>query len=100
MVVSAIEGGPTAAPKRVALARSNTPAPVRPPIQPHKTETAAPRAAVEPVQAPAPASAEPAPSPSVEPPPLPPATRGPSSRQQGTYKTEAEIFRQMPWIRP
>lgn len=100
MVVSAIEGGPTAAPKRVAAARSSTPAPVRRPIQPRKTETAAPRAAVESAQAPARVNAEPAPGPTVEPPPLPPATRGPSSRQQGTYKTEAEIFRQMPWIRP
>lgn len=101
MVVSAIEGGPTAAPKRASSApRTNTPAPVRKKTQPVKTATATTRAAVEPAPAPAPERAEPAPSPAVEPPPLPPATQGPSSRQKGTYKTEAEIFRQMPWIKP
>jgi hypothetical protein len=103
-VISAIEAGPTAAPKRASTAKSITPAPVRRQTQPRpqKTATAAIEAAAEPAQAPAPGNAEPAPAPAptVEPPPLPPAAKGPSSRQQGTYKTEAEIFRQMPWIRP
>jgi len=100
VVMSAIEGAPAAAPKRAAVARSSTPAPVRRTVQPRKTETATPRVAAKSEESPAPVRAEPAPAPAVEPPPLPPATRGPSSRQQGTYKTEAEIFRQMPWIRP
>jgi hypothetical protein len=99
-VISAIEAGPAAAPKRASVAKSATPAPVRRQTQPRKMETAAIEAAAEPTPAPAPGNAEPAPAPTVEPPPLPPATKGPSSRQQGTYKTEAEIFRQMPWIRP
>lgn len=100
VVVSAVEGGPSASPQRATAARSSTPARVHRSTQPQKTTTAANVAAVEPTQAPAPGIAEPAPAPTVEPPPLPPATRGPSSRQPGTYKTEAEIFRQMPWIRP
>src|SRR5215218_5737034 len=80
-VVSAIEGGPTAAPKKASVAPSKTPAPVRrqpqPQPQPKMTTAAIEEAAVEPTPAPAPRSAEPAPAPAraVEPPPLPPATK-------------------------
>ena len=102
MVVSAIEGGPTAAPARASVHKSNTPKSVAK-AAPRKTETVAqaPQPAPEPVVV-APASA---PAPSVEPAPLPPVSRQStreSSRSQraGPYKTEAEIFRQMPWIKP
>jgi hypothetical protein len=83
MVVSAIEGGPTAAPKRASVKLVARPTP-RP----------APRVAAQveevPVEAPAPT---PAPAPVQQAP-------APTQRQPGVYKSEAEIFRQMPWIKP
>ena len=103
MVVSAIEGGPTSAPARVSSKKSTAPKPVvRPPRRPVQSVAEAPAPAPAPTRvlvAPAPVEATP-----VEPPPLPPArpqaTTRQQSRQAGPYKTEAEIFRQMPWIRP
>jgi hypothetical protein len=105
VVVSAIEGGPEAAPKpavhkvlpkptpkpapRVA---SNESAPVEAPIPAPQITKPAP-------SAPAP-QAEPAPQPNREPPPLPPAANTSQGRQKGVYKTEGQIFQQMPWIRP
>jgi hypothetical protein len=96
VVVSAIEGGPKATP---------APAVQKPTVRP--TSRPATRVAANPTVAPAPA-AQPAvqqrttraPVREVEPPPLPPSTRQPTQRQSGTYKTEAEVFRQMPWIKP
>jgi DNA polymerase-3 subunit gamma/tau len=98
VVVSAVEAGEMAAPVHAA-----------PRHIPRPTAKPAPRlaAARAPVQAPAPAPqpvvTQPAPqTPPAEPPPAPAPTQrpAPAERQHGTYKTEAEIFRQMPWIRP
>lgn len=104
VVVSAIEGGPTASPKAALTHTSQrrTPRQVVKPAARVATRAAskpsrvvsenaresAPESAPEPVVAqPAPAAARPA-----------PAAIG---HQQGrVYKTEAEIFQQMPWIRP
>ena len=85
LVVSPIEGGPRAAP---------APAP-------HRVRTTvqrpAPRRTVASRPEPTPASARtsvPAPTPQSAP------QSQPQQRQPGVYSTEAEIFRQMPWIRP
>jgi hypothetical protein len=106
VVVSAIEGGPQAAPARATRA----------PIAKPTSHPAAPRIAtrsVVPPTAPVPhasvvessptttqrATSERAPDPA----PLPPAPSGQGTtreRQRGTYSTEAEILRRMPWIRP
>ena len=75
MVVSPVEGGPRAAPAPAA----------------HRARTV--------VQRPAPrrtVAARPEPTP----PPQPAPQSQPQQRQPGVYSTEAEIFRQMPWIRP
>ncbi len=107
VVVSAIEGGPQAAPTRASTVKRTQSKPVTKPVA-----KPAPRPAERVAEAPAPAPArspvvqspvQPAPTPSpapVEPAPLPRATNKPAPRQSGPYKTEAEIFRQMPWIRP
>lgn len=103
MVVSAIEGGPTSAPVRASSKKPTSPKPVvKPPKQPMQSvaEAAAPSPTPAPViAAPAPVEASP-----VEPAPLPPiqapVARQSTKRQTGPYKTEAEIFREMPWIRP
>lgn len=94
MVLSAIEGGPAASPQRAAPKRI-----VRPSAKPTT------RAAAQRVRAPAPVavadSPEPAPvetAPAMQAPAPAPA---PAPRQDNrVYKTEAEIFRQMPWIKP
>lgn len=75
MVVSPIEGGPRGAPAPAA----------------HRVRAT--------VQRPAPrrtVAAQPEPAPAPQPTPQP----HPQQRQPGVYSTEAEIFRQMPWIRP
>ena len=102
MIVSALEGGPTSAPVRAA----RKPAATKPVVQPTKRPVQSVAQASTPAPRPAPVATEPAPveaSPT-EPAPLPPvqkpATRPQPSRQAGPYKTEAEIFKQMPWIRP
>ncbi|HEY4133319.1 MAG TPA: hypothetical protein VGM50_22060 [Gemmatimonadaceae bacterium] len=99
VVVSEIEGGPKSAPIRAAQTRA--PRPVQ--------HEAPPQISKEPqVTAPAPAqvaAAEPAPAPAPQPeqPAMqaPRQTRAPAPQQdRRVYKTEAEVFRQMPWIRP
>ena len=97
VVISAIEAGQTSA--RAVAARKT--APKAPPRAVPKTAIAQapePSHASQPTPAPERRSV-PAPVPS-EPAPLPASRRAPAQRQQGTYKTEAEIFRQMPWIKP
>ena len=79
MVVSPIEGGPRAAPAPTA----------------HRVRTT--------VQRPTPrrtVAARPEPTPAPQPAPQPARQSQPQQRQPGVYSTEAEIFRQMPWIRP
>jgi hypothetical protein len=92
MVISAIEAGPSAAP--ATATRKTAPKTVARAVP--KIGTAeAPKPSPEPEQ-----RAVSAPTRAAEPAPLPPSTRAPAQRQPGTYKTEAEIFRQMPWIKP
>ena len=96
VVVSAIEGGPatspTAAPTRTS--RPRTPRRVA-----RRTSRVATRQAPTPSRvatqtAPAAAASNPGPAPVR-------ATPAPIGHEEGrVYKTEAEIFRQMPWIRP
>jgi hypothetical protein len=103
MVVSAIEAGPTSAPVHTSARKPNAPKPVvQPPKRPVQSVAQAPTPAPSPaprVTAPEPVEASP-----MEPAPLPPVqkpvVRQQPSRQTGPYKTEAEIFRQMPWIKP
>jgi hypothetical protein len=102
MVVSAVEGGPTSAPVRASTNKATAPKPVAKPSQrPTESVAQAPTPTPSPIlTAPAPVETRP-----IEPAPLPPAEPAPVARQQsrrqtGPYKTEAEIFRQMPWIRP
>jgi len=107
VVVSAIEGGPQAAPARASTVKRAQSKPVTKPVAkpaPRPTDRVAEAPAPAPVRAPVmevptQPAAIPAPAP-VEPAPLPKATNKPAQRQSGPYKTEAEIFRQMPWIRP
>ena len=101
VVVSAIEAGETSAPKRATpkqaprpashaaphLAKQQLPAPTAKPSPVVAEAPSAPPAA-EPVPARAPVVTRPAPAPAQQP------------QQRGVYKTEGEIFRQMPWIRP
>ena len=107
MVVSAVEGGPTSAPAHTSTKKPTAPKPiVKNPTRPVQSVAQLPT----PSPAPAPVVTSPAPveSSPVEPAPLPPlprtvqapVARQPSTRQAGPYKTEAEIFREMPWIRP
>ena len=87
VVVSPIEGGPRATP-------ATAPRRIRSAVQ-----RPAPRRTVAVRQEPAPSRAragEPAPVQA----PQPARQSQPQSRQPGVYSTEAEIFRQMPWIRP
>jgi hypothetical protein len=106
VVVSAIEGGPSAAPARSTRAPASSAARHAAPVR---------RKAVPSVKAPVPAHqaavATSAPVPAqratseraADPAPLPPASSTQNAareRQRGTYSTEAEIFRRMPWIRP
>lgn len=98
VVVSAIEGGPSASPK-AAPTRTSQPRTMRPVAKPSARVTTRPaptpsRVVTE--TAPAPIVAQPAPAPATSRPT--PAAIG---HQEGrVYKTEAEIFQQMPWIRP
>ena len=99
VVVSAIEGGLTSTPTRASSHKAAAPRQTLRSVQ-------QPTRSVAQTPSPAPMASSPAPtqvSPA-EPPPLPPV-QAPVARQQtngrtGPYKTEAEIFRQMPWIRP
>jgi hypothetical protein len=96
VVVSALEGGPTSAPKRASV--KPRPAPTPKPA-PRVASARAPEPAPAPVQsapieAPAPEPIQQAPA--ARPTPVP----APVGRQPGVYKTEAEIFRQLPGIKP
>jgi hypothetical protein len=116
MVISASEGGPTVAPARAAhkpipkptpkpAARlaANRNQPVNAPSPaPVVTEPApsAPAPQPEPARAPEPQPQARA----VEPPPLPSIARPMPNRSQGqqpgVYRTEGEVFKNMPWIKP
>jgi hypothetical protein len=96
LVVSPIEAGPTSAPVRMAH---------KPTAKPTQHSALRIAANVDPAPEPAPhpvvkQPAPSAPSRTAEPAPLPPVAKQPAQRQPGTYKTEGDIFRQMPWIRP
>lgn len=94
VVVSAIEGGPQAA-------RASAPLRTRQPVQQPRRQAVVARRAPAPTPAPTPAphrveaQAE-APAARPAPAPQPQAQQ----RQPGVYSTEADVFRQMPWIRP
>jgi hypothetical protein len=108
LVISAIEGGPTVAPARAA--HKPIPKPTPKPAarlaanrnQPVVTEPApsAPAPQPEPARAPEPQPQARA----VEPPPLPSIARPMPNRSQGqqpgVYRTEGEVFKNMPWIKP
>jgi outer membrane biosynthesis protein TonB len=104
VVVSPLEGGPQAAPKKAAPQQVNKPsthAVTRVASRPEQVSAPTPAPAPEvltpaPTPQPAPVQQAPAPTPVVR----RPAPVQSQQRQPGTYKTEAEIFRQMPWIRP
>jgi hypothetical protein len=95
VVVSAIEGGSTSAPRRTSLRRAPSPAP-------RGTARVSAKQARSPAPAPGSAEAAPVAEPSPAEPASAPITRPASaaSQQHRVYKTEAEIFRDMPWIRP
>lgn len=101
VVVSPLEGGPQSAPKKAAPQRVYKPTPraeTRVASRTEPTPAPAPAPQRPPVitaRAPEPAPIEQAPAPVSRPAPV-----QSQQRQPGTYKTEAEIFRQMPWIRP
>jgi hypothetical protein len=97
VVVSAIEGGPQATP---AAAPRRTRQPVR---QPRRQTVVARRPPAPTAATAAPATPRveaeaPAPQPTPQPTPAPPPRA--QQRQPGVYSTEADVFRQMPWIRP
>jgi outer membrane biosynthesis protein TonB len=96
VVISAIEGGPKAAPAPAAQKRAPAPSPrpaTRVAEKPTPAPTPAPVPVAEPVQE-QPVVSAPAPRPV-------PVQSAPAPQQdKRVYKTEAEIFRQMPWIKP
>jgi len=97
VVVSPIEAGPMSAPKRSVVKRTPAPAP-RPTTRVAARHT--PAAEPAPVEAELPKAVVPSieqPSPSPTPVTRPAAQ---SSTRGRVYKSEAEIFRDMPWIRP
>jgi hypothetical protein len=100
VVVSPIEAGPTSAPRRASPTRA---APKRTPAPAPRTTTHV-AARQTPAVAPAPVEAESPPvvAPPVAQPSPTPVTRptAQSSPHGRVYKTEGEIFRDMPWIRP
>ena len=88
VVVSAIEAGPMSAPKRTSQRRAPSPAPRGTPrVIAKQARSPAP------VAEPSPAETTPAPAPISRP-------ASAASQQHRVYKTEAEILRDMPWIRP
>jgi hypothetical protein len=97
VVVSPIEGGPRSTPTRAAQKRTPTRSP-RPTVRVAERQAPAPAPApksvtTDPSPVVAPPTVEQAPAPITRPAPAP-------ARQNRVYKTEAEIFRDMPWIRP
>lgn len=107
-VVSAIEGGPTAAPTHAVRKPVVKPVTHAAPLRAAPATAApAPKASVAQAQpaaqSPTPASTPAPAQASRDVPPLPPfpdAQGSGKARQRGTYGTEAEIFQRMPWIRP
>ncbi len=105
VVVSALEGGPESAPKPAArqIVPRPTPKPAPRPASNNNVQVEAPMPGPQ-ITAPAPSlpsrQAEPAAQPNREPPPLPPAANQSQGRQKGVYKTEGQVFQQMPWIKP
>jgi hypothetical protein len=108
VVVSSIEEGPQSAPAPASHAPVAKPAPrapkavaPRPARQRTPTSTPTPKQAVADI-APQPEPVEQAPAPTQVEQPAPAPIQRPTQqqRQPGTYKTEAEVFRQMPWIKP
>jgi len=98
LVISPVEAAPASAPA-AGKTKVAPKAPSRTPVRVASTAPVREQSAPAPVQTvERPTIASPAAA--TEPPPLPPMTRRPTERQSGTYKTEAEIFRQMPWIKP
>ncbi len=99
VVVSAIEGGPTSAPAKAAPAKVAKPSSKPTTRVAPRKQTPAPAPTIR-AEAPAPVEKAPvmeAPAPA----PAPVAAPAPAPREDHrVYKTEAEIFRQMPWIRP
>lgn len=96
VVVSAIEGGPQSAPAKSAPARI-----ARPSVRP-QTRVAQHQA---PAQAPSVQAQDPTPAPveraAVMQAPAPaPAPAPAQQRDTRVYKSEGEVFRQMPWIKP
>lgn len=103
MVISPLEAGESSAPTPASRKRTPQARPVS-----HPTKQVESRVAQAPAREPQPVAAEAAPqatTQAVEPAPAP-ATARPTApargedAHRGPYKTEAEIFRQMPWIRP
>ncbi|MGE5102653.1 MAG: hypothetical protein ACM3SX_21910, partial [Deltaproteobacteria bacterium] len=96
VVVSPIEAGPTSAPKRAAPKRVPSPSP-----RPTTRVAAKQRPAPTPSASPAVTETAPVAEPRVQPSPAPVARPAPAPTSQGrVYKTEAQVFRDMPWIRP
>src|SRR5262249_25570100 len=98
VVVSEIEGGPKAAPARATPTRAPRPTPKKaPPATSVDREVTAPAPSQVAVSEPTPAP-QPQPQPAVQAPQPIPAQA--PRQDHRVYKTEGEIFRQMPWIRP
>lgn len=97
VVVSPIEAGEKSTPVRA----TRTPI-ARPTTRPAPRVASNNEVVVSPTPQPVVTTPQPAavPSRAAEPAPLPPMAPKPGQRQSGTYKTEAEVFRQMPWIKP
>jgi len=103
LVVSPLEATPSAVPQHAAPHRATVPT-ARPATRVASHPTPAPRATAQRApervaaerSAPAPSRSEPAPTAQ----PVAAPAQQPAARQPGVYKSEAEIFRQMPWIRP
>jgi hypothetical protein len=94
-VVSAIEGGPTSSPKRAPQPRVQKPV-ARPAARVAAPHAPTPRRVMAQAATPTPVRTEAAAPPVSRPAPAP----APVEQPGRVYKTEAEIFRQMPWIRP
>ncbi|HXT14999.1 MAG TPA: hypothetical protein VN706_05180 [Gemmatimonadaceae bacterium] len=96
------EDAPVSAPKRASVKHIPTPTPKPAPRvasndAPAPAPAPAPQATVvETAPTPQPQAQEPAPAPVMAPQPV----QQPQRQQRGVYKTEGEIFKQMPWIRP
>jgi hypothetical protein len=98
VVVSEIEGGPKSAPTHVATVRAPRPVQHKAPPMVAKLPPVSEPAPVPVAQQAEPAPVAPAPEPTVQA-PAPAPTPAPRQDHR-VYKTEGEIFRQMPWIRP